>query len=420
MSLSDPLVLHRDAGAVSPRHAPARLDGSMADAQSLTFTVETAMAPLEREWRKLEADDRLSLHQSYDWCRAWVETHDHPLAIVTARQNGRLMMLLPLEVTRSAMIGTARFIGARFNNINTGLFSRDWLDHPPAGLARRLAAEIATALRDHADLVALSNIPLTWRGMIHPLSGLDAVEHQNHAFQLPLKASMDETIAQLNRKKRRKRYSKQSRRIEELGGYDHLVASTPEENQRLLSAFFRQKARRFETLGLPDVFRAPETQAFFQMLAETEVGSVQAPLTLHALRLKGEYDGHIAAISGQSRKGDHIIFQFGSIDETVLPELSPGDFLYWLIIEQAIAEGATLIDFGLGDQQYKRAWCCIETVQHDLLLPVTPLGSLAASVEKGLTRAKAKIKAHRGLYTAIQRLRAGRSRPAETAEAAED
>lgn len=417
MSLSNPLILNRDAAAAPPSGAAMRA-GSVAAglAGPLVISVETEMKPLEREWRRLEADDRLSLHQSYDWCAAWVKTHDRPLAIVTARENGRLMMLLPLEITRSAMISTARFVAARFNNINTGLFCRAWCDAPPPGLAEHLAEGIVTALRGHADLVALSNIPLAWREMRHPLAGLEAVEHQNHTFQLPLKGDMEETIAQLNRKKRRKRYSKQSRQLEELGGYDHVVAGTPEENQQLLNAFFRQKAKRFETLGLPDVFQAPETRGFFQMLAETETGSVNAPLTLHALRLKGAHEGHIAALSGQSRKGDHILFQFGSIDDSVVPGLSPGDFLYWLIIEQAIAEGARLVDFGLGDQQYKRAWCPVETVQHDLLLPVTPLGSLAASVEKGLIRAKARIKANRPLYAAIQRLRAGRTRPAEEQE----
>ena len=59
----------------------------------LDLTVHTRMAPAERAWRKLEADPWNSLHQGYEWCRAWVETHGNPLAIVEGRLNGEIALL---------------------------------------------------------------------------------------------------------------------------------------------------------------------------------------------------------------------------------------------------------------------------------------------------------------------------------------
>ncbi|MGG2477965.1 cellulose biosynthesis protein CelD, partial [Rhizobium sp. BR5] len=63
-----------------------------------------------------------------------------------------------------------------------------------------------------ADILALQNIPLIWRGRINPLSHLASVENQNPAFQLPLLDSFENTLRQVNGKRRRKKFRIQSRR----------------------------------------------------------------------------------------------------------------------------------------------------------------------------------------------------------------
>jgi CelD/BcsL family acetyltransferase involved in cellulose biosynthesis len=50
----------------------------------------------------------------------------------------------------------------------------------------------------------------------------------------------------------------------------------------------------------------------------------------------------------------------------------------------------------------------METVQHDLFLPVSGIGYLAAMAQRGVTRTKTAIKSNRKLYSFIQRLRARR------------
>ncbi|MGV8939213.1 MAG: GNAT family N-acetyltransferase [Allorhizobium sp.] len=381
----------------------------------LRIELLTGMQAAEKDWRLLEADNLNSLHQGFDWCNAWEKTHGHPLAIIRASRNGQACFILPLEIQRHNMVRTAQFIAARFNNINTGLFSARFRASADAAEVRAIAAALVTLLAGKADLIALQNIPLEWRGSRHPLSGLPATEHQNHAFQLPLLKDMDATIGQLNAKRRRKKYRSQCRKLESVGGFEHLIAHSDADKQALLGLFFEQKAIRFKIQGLPNVFQAPETQAFFQMLSEADSGGGNAPLELNAIRLKGEHDGKIAAIAGLSRKGDHVICQFGSIDETLMPEASAGELLFWLMIEKSGAEGATLFDFGLGDQGYKRSWCTVETIQHDILLPVTSSGRLAALAQRGLTRTKAAIKGNPHLYALIQRIRAhADERPAQS------
>ncbi|WP_037066254.1 GNAT family N-acetyltransferase [Allorhizobium undicola] len=373
------------------------------DPHILCVRAVSSMEPLEREWRRLQRDPLNSLHQGYDWCRAWVKTHGSKLAILHGKYGDETAFILPLEVHRLHGIRQAQFIGARFSNINTGLLSARFRES--GGRVGNLSELLTTALKDEADLLALANIPFDWRGIRHPFCGLPAIEHQNRSFQLPLGATMAETIAPLNAKRRRKKYRNQLRKIETAGGFEHIVARQEQEKAALLECFFRQKALRFQAQGLPDVFQPPETQAFFHLLLQGSSSGYDVPLELHAIRLAGKEHGNIAAIAGLSRKGDHVICQFGSIDESLVPEASPGELLFWLVIEQALDDGVALFDFGLGDQPYKRRWCSVETVQHDVVLPITAAGRLAALAYRGVTRSKSFIKSHPGLYRLIQRLR---------------
>ncbi|MGI2033746.1 GNAT family N-acetyltransferase [Rhizobium panacihumi] len=369
------------------------------------------MADIEADWRRLEALPQNSLHQAYDWCRAWQTAHQNPLLLVCGRMDDRTVMILPLEAVREGGGLIARFLGGRFNNINSGLLDDDfrYLD---GEAVQAIAAMLRSLLKGHADLLALETVPLIWRDIAHPLTGLPAIEGANHTFQLPLFASFEQTLSQVHAKRRRKKFRVQQRRLQEKGGFEHVVAETADEKQALLDVFFEQKAARFRLHRLPDVFQAPKTRAFFRNLMTVSHQGNDTPLELHAIRLKGDHNGMIAAISGLSRKGDHVICQFGSIDDDLVPEASPGELLFWLMIERACQTGAALFDFGVGDQPYKRSWCTVETVTHDLLVPITLRGRLMMLLLAAKNRAKGAIKRNRTIYAWLQRLRAGRQAPA--------
>lgn len=388
-----------------------------AGALPLSLRLHSRMEPLEGAWRAIEAQGHLSLHQSYDWCRAWVETHGCEPLIVEGFCEGRTQFILPLEIVRHGPIRTAHLIGTAFSNINTGLYTEAFRA-PGAGIRLREALERARGeLARSFDLLLLEKMPLEWRGGTSPFAGLPAALNQNAAFQLELFEDFDGTLAQLNAKRRRKKARSSERRLAAVGGYEHVVAQGGEQSLALLETFFRQKGARFEAMGLPDVFRDEPTRAFFRKLAATPAADGDYCLRLHALRLKGEHDGHIAAVTGLSRKGDHVICQFGSIDDSVAAEASPGEFLFHLVVEQLCREGAPLFDFGIGDQPYKRSWCRIETLQHDLLFPVTVAGRAAAAAHRAKTAAKRLIKQNPQVYAFVQRMRFGGTKPARDGEA---
>lgn len=362
------------------------------------------MEPLEEEWRALERDNLSSLHQSYDWCAAWVAAFRRPLAILRGSSGNRTAFILPVEIIASRGMRIAKFIGADHSNINTGLFSQDFAADSDTVDSHHLAARLRAALAGKADLLLLQNIPLEWRSRRNMLSGLPMVQNQNHAYQLPFLDTFEKTLQQLNAKSRRKKFRAQSRRLEAVGGFDYIAPEASSEQHELLDMFFRLKSARFASLGLPDVFADAETKAFLHGLIDKRNGD-NFGLQMRALRLKGDYEGRIAALSGISRKGDHVICQFGAIDEDLVADASPGEFLFWQMISGLHGKGVALFDFGLGDQTYKRSWAPVETDHYDVVLPISGIGIAAGTAHRAITRGKAFIKARPGLYKFAQNIR---------------
>ncbi|MEK1897182.1 MAG: GNAT family N-acetyltransferase [Rhizobium sp.] len=371
----------------------------------LDIVVLDSLEPLEEIWRELDRDDLNSLHQGYDWCVSWAKAYGNPLSIVWGRLGEETAFILPIEINRFHGFRTARFVGADHSNINTGLFTGRFIE-----LARNLeplkfAELLRRALVGSADLLLLQNIPSEWRGRRNPLTLLPAVQNQNQAYHLPLLANMESTLQQVNAKGRRKKFRTQLRRLEALGGFDYISSATSDEQHRLLDRFFEQKGERFKALGLPDVFEDSQTKAFLHgALDIRDPDSKTVGLEMHAIRLKGEYDGHIAALAGISRKGDHIICQFSAIDESLAAETSPGEFLFWQMIAEQHGKGVGLFDFGLGDQRYKRSWAPVETEHCDVVLPLSLRGRVGGLVHRAITRGKAFIKSRQKIYHLAQRM----------------
>ncbi|MDQ0319865.1 CelD/BcsL family acetyltransferase involved in cellulose biosynthesis [Pararhizobium capsulatum DSM 1112] len=381
-----------------------------------SLSVHVSLDRLEDEWRALEQGSQNSLHQSFDWCAAWAATHENQLLLVRGRVGQDTAFILPLELIRGRFFQTVRFIGSDHSNINTGIFARDFDPAADGELAAKLISELSLKLARLADIVTLEKIPLAWRGFQHPFAALPAVRNQNSSYQLPLFESFEKTLTQVNAKRRRKKFRVSEKRLQALGGYEYVVATSHDESRRLLCTFFQQKAERFKTMGLPNVFQDAETQAFFKDLAARPREHEHRPLELHAIRLKGENAGRVIAIAGVSRKGDHVICQFGSIDETLATDCSPGEFLFHLMIERCCREGAALFDFGIGDQPYKRSWCTVETAQYDIVLPLTARGRLAAYIHRTIVRSKAAIKKNRRIYNTLQKIRQQRQTSAKTTD----
>ncbi|MGV3552481.1 GNAT family N-acetyltransferase [Rhizobium sp.] len=375
-------------------------------AGNISVSIRDGMEPLEAEWRALEGGNLNSLHHGYDWCRAWIAQYRRPLIIVEGRVNDELAFILPLEKVKGRMFTSAQFIGAEHSNLNTGLLSDAFLRVATPELMADIGARIRAAVSG-VDLVLLTNVPRVWRGTPMPFAMLPCVENQNHAFALSMQPDFVATLAQLNAKRRRKKFSSSHRKLGAMGGYAHVVAETPDDKNRFLDLFFEQKGQRLIELDLPNVFACPKTRAFLHSLAQRPQGHDRFALRLHALKMTGgEHAGEFPAIAGVSRKGDHLIVQFCTIGSGPLTHAAPGELLFHLMVESYNTQNVGFFDFGIGDMPFKRSWTNVETVQVNVTLPVTQLGRLAAMKEETTTRLKTMIKQNPALYSFLQRIRA--------------
>ncbi len=366
------------------------------------------LEPIEAAWRSLDETPELSIHQTYDWCRSWIaEKHATPLIITGTYaygpNEGSIAFIVPLQKHKFGPYKFATYISAPFNNLNFGVFSPAFLRDSNQSVMQKIQQQII-ALPLGVDFILLDRQPRHWRSVPHPFSYWHSVENQNHAFQIDLEGGFEQILGGGKAKRRRKKFRTSEKRLNEIGGYDYIIADTAEESEYLLEAFFHQKTKRFKKLGLPDVFCDAKTRSAFIRMATTSLDRDQKLLELHAIRLK-EGDRSVCAVAALSYKGQHATCQFSSITDGPLESASPGELLFYLMIQNACDRGAQLFDFGIGDEQFKRSWCNITTIHYDTTIAVTTAGKLGASFARSQKHLKRFVKSHPVIFNIAKTIR---------------
>jgi CelD/BcsL family acetyltransferase involved in cellulose biosynthesis len=356
-----------------------------------------------RIWGQLEANPAVAFHQSRAWVEAWAGGTGARLSIVTLERDGKTLAVLPMEIRQIAGLKLARFAGTAFSNANTGLLPE--IEHQSAEPVE--PAALTAALRQAglaADIVLFDKMPPD-AARRAPFAALPRVQHQNPSFQLPLTSDFSAVLAQVNGKRRRKKFRQSERRLQAIGGYRHITGEDDDQALRLLETFLRQKPVRLTAQGLPNVFADPGIRSFLARLAMTRAANGRPALELHGIELMGENEGRIIAVAGLTVKGGHVTCQFGSIDESIAADASAGELLFYRMIEQASAAGNTVFDFGVGDQPYKRSWCPVHTNLIDCYAALTLKGKIVAPVLATIISAKRTIKRSPALLSAAAWLR---------------
>ncbi len=393
-----------DAGRLKRVAKPDRAQ-AMVRFDAIRTEVHRDFSTCEGVWRALDRQTPCSIHHTYGWCHAWIEAHGGEPRIVIGYQGSEPLFLLPLEMQRLAGRRVARLIGSAHSNLAFGPHAASFSHLPDAATRVALVASFREALPDcHALL--LEKMPAQWLGTDNPWLAFPTIENQNNAFQITLHADFEDVLAQVNRKRRRKKFRNAEKALNEMGGYEVTVAETTEDARSLLDLFFAQKARRLAEQGLADPFAKPAVRAFLHRIAAESLHSDVKMLQLWALRLRGAEGSEIAAIVGLSAIEGRFTAQFGSIDETAAPNVSVGELLYHHIIERCCGPEAIVFDFGIGDQAYKRSWCDIERVHYDAHIPLTPVGKLLCTALRQATATKRAIKRRPALEKIARRIAA--------------
>lgn len=360
---------------------------------------------LEKDWLRIEQERHVSVHQSFAWCRAWVTHKKVTSLFITYKINGQIEFILPLEVCSKFGIKAAYMIGSEHSNVNFALASSDFMAHVGDDFVKRFRRDIAK-MKLSLEVIVLDRMRLQFKGIDNPFASVVKTLNQNASFQLELQSDMAATLAQVNGKRKRKKFRVSEKRINTVGNCRYEVAQNFAQCEKVLNTFFEQKSKRLEERGLPSVFADQQTKDFFSELSQIDAKQ-PGKLELHYITMTdGDYAGAVLAIAAITVTGDHAICQFASFHEELATKTgsSPGEYLFHFAIEDCIDRKLAVFDFGIGDQAYKRSWCTDKTDHYDGTIALNGFGHLYATLSIWQTNFKRKIKSSDQLNAIVSKL----------------
>ncbi len=358
------------------------------------------------EWRAARQYLVAATPQDIDFAGQWAAFVNADCIAVTARSARGIEFLLPLEITRKGLITVAQMPGGSHANANFAPTSQAMGDVAPDQFLKEIQKAVRH-VRPTVDAVLLERLQETLNGRVNPLVQLTSSISPNVALSFALKSDFKDVLKDRNGAKKQKKMRQMQRRMDDRGGWRIFKADDEAECIYVLDRFFKLKGERLKSMGLRDVFADTKVQSFFKSLYIGELGSPAPRYELHAL----EVGGDIAAVGGCTINGKQITVEFGGICSSDR-QLSPGDILYHLLIEQCCKRGFEIFDFGVGDEFYKRRWCDVETWHRDTFIPLTTKGRIAVSALRQIAAVKKSIKNNPKLFAIIKRVR-GKVKAAE-------
>ncbi len=354
-------------------------------------------------WRSLEAEGIMTPYQR----RAWIEAYagaDGSVAdvnLVVARDEaGRVRLAAPLLVRRRFGLRIATMPGGKHANFQMPILPATGCMPGCPAQAWRFLAAAAKALGG-VDLFLLQNQPLGWAGTTNPLALIDSTPSPSQAYKLFLDDDPEETLKRVLSRDTRKKLRQKRNRLEALGDVRHVVASSHDEREGILAAFYHQKAARMREIGAPDPFSEPTTRAFLHEAVRPGADGLPA-IELHGLSVGGRY---VATFAGTVH-GDRFCGMFNAFD--MAPEFfraSPGDLLLMDVIAHYGRLGLKVFDLGIGEARYKDTFCeAVEPVT-DTIHGITPAGRAASLALRGAIFAKRRIKRSPAAMALVKRLR---------------
>lgn len=390
--------------------SPTRLHHTAPDqraaARLARLQVYQELAEAEPLWQRLQASDPLATpYQRFEWIALW---HRHvsaqrgvtPLIVVGCDGCGAPLFLWPFARRRLGPLMIAEYFGGRHANLNAGLWRRDVAAEMTAEDINGILSQVADAHR--IDLFVLLGQPVQLDGIANPLSLLAHCNAPDEVFALSLVGdSPEEVLKRAVSANMRGRLRGKERKLRALDGYRYVSPSTPAEVDRILEAFFVQKAARLAARGIDNAFAAPEIVAFVRAGCHDGLAAGHPVIELHAL----EGGGEVIAVFGVAKDAHRMSCMFNSYTLGEAGRWSPGLVLLMHMIARCAEQRLAKFDLGVGQASYKSFFCREVEKSFDSFIPFTPLGRLAAVCLQSTRQIKRRIKSNPYLWDATQALR---------------
>jgi CelD/BcsL family acetyltransferase involved in cellulose biosynthesis len=358
------------------------------------------LAAAEPIWRAFEAPGHLATpYQRFDLLGAWQRSVGsqegaRPFVVIAFDAEQRPLALLPLAHRQAHGVRTACFMGGKHTTFNMGLWDAEFA-------AQAIAADLDALfvpLRDHVDVLALTQQPLRWQGQQNPLALLPRQSAINGCPLLVMEPG-GPPASWISNSFRRRLKSKENK-LQALAGYRYHRAVSDADVARLLDWFFRVKPERMAEQKLPNVFAEPGVEQFIRSACLAPRGEGRV-IDIHAL----ECDDEVIAIFAGVADGKRFSMMFNTYTLSEHARYSPGLILMRYIIDRHAERGYQSLDLGIGTDDYKRMFCKGDEEIFDSFVPLTSRGRLAAMAMSSLNRGKRLVKQNQVLFDLARRLR---------------
>jgi CelD/BcsL family acetyltransferase involved in cellulose biosynthesis len=357
----------------------------------------------EPHWRTLEREKTLTTpYQRYDFLKLWqlhvgADAGVTPFIVVGFDAVGAPLFLWPFGTRKLGGQRVAEFLGGKHANFNMALWRRD--------AAAKIGAEdlraVLSRLAERADIVTLTNQPLTWAGTANPFALLPQQRSANFGFTGALVPDFEALFRARTNAAARKKMRKKERTLARYGEVCFERASGAHDVRRALDVFFKQKSARMRVLGVPDVFTAPGVRRFIEVAATEQISGGAPLIELYTLSV----DDIIVATMGGIVGGGRFCAMFNSIEQGRYAIESPGEQLIVKLVRDCCERGLETFDLGIGEEHYKHLFCGDAEPLFDSYLPLSSAGRLLAVAFAMGAATKRAIKRHAGLWSLVRATR---------------
>jgi CelD/BcsL family acetyltransferase involved in cellulose biosynthesis len=376
-------------------------DGRERDGFAPRVELFDAFAAAEPLWRRLEsapAQTLITPYQRFAWISHWF---DHigrpggvdPLVVAGLDRDGEPLFVIPLIRETRHGCTVARFCGGNHSNLNMAIWRGDIAASITERQVRDLLGDIARA-RD-IDLFTLLGQPPTWRGVRNPFAALPRQPSPDDVYSGTIEPGAPSNVHLPSGMR------KKARKLEKLAGFRCFMAQTADDVDRILAAFWPQKAARFAQQGIHNVFDDPGVKSFIHAACRDGLEAGRPAIELHAL----EGDGEMLAIVGGAADQERFSVMFNSITDGDHARKSPGIILMADIIAACARRGLASYDLGAGHAGYKEYFCSASEQRFDCFVPFTARGRLLAAACQATDALRRSLKTTPALMGALHAMR---------------
>jgi CelD/BcsL family acetyltransferase involved in cellulose biosynthesis len=335
---------------------------------SLEIQVFNSISAAAAAWRDLQARaSGITPFQRFEWHQALVDTFGldrcGDIRIVVGRKRSRPVVIAPLMLSRRLGCRHLSWLGSFRADYNGPLIDRGFAESCTAEDRAALLAACFEAAGP-ADLLWLEKQPEDMRPVV--ATGQRVARHFYRAHALTLGATWELTRDRLYSKNTLRRLREKERNLAKRGNVSFRRLVTRADISAAIHDLIGWKWAQLRSHGQASPFETRDEGFFLRLAADARIAEV---FSLSA--------GDRTVAVCFALPGEHALYIYQMAFDAEAAAASPGHLLLNKVLEQAINDGRSVVDFTIGDEPYKLKICDRSRDVVRTWAPLTPIGMAA-------------------------------------------